>query len=145
MAGVDRPDESPNYLCAIQIVVTDDCRGIGLSHRMVTEMKKIGQSLGLKEMVAPVRPSAKDRHPLLPVEEYVLRRTAEGLPEDSWIRVHAWQGARIVKVCPRAMEIYGSVADWQEWTGRTFEAGSPHVIEGALNPVEFDLEADRGV
>jgi len=96
-------------------------------------------------LIAPVRPNAKDRYPLTPMDRYVEWVTDEGLPFDPWLRVHARQGARIVKVCHRAMTIAGSIAQWEQWTGMRFPESGPYIIPGALNPVDFDVEADTGV
>ena len=54
-------------------------------------------------------------------------------------------GGRILKVAPRSMVIPGTVAEWEEWTDMIFPESRPYVVPGALVPVEFDLECDRGV
>ncbi|HNS03961.1 MAG TPA: hypothetical protein PKM78_16455, partial [Anaerolineae bacterium] len=54
-------------------------------------------------------------------------------------------GARIVKVCHQAMRIPGSIAQWQEWTGLRFPDSGPYFVPGALNPVEFDVQAGHGL
>jgi hypothetical protein len=43
------------------------------------------------------------------------------------------------------MVIPGTVAEWEEWTDMIFPESRPYVVPGALVPVEFDLERDRGV
>lgn len=43
------------------------------------------------------------------------------------------------------MTIPGSLAQWEQWTGLRFPDSGPYIALGALNPVLFDIEADRGV
>ena len=69
----------------------------------------------------------------------------DGLPFDPWLRVHVRAGGVIDGVCHRAMTIPGSVADWETWTGLRFPDSGRYVVDGALVPVEIDVEADRGV
>lgn len=39
----------------------------------------------------------------------------------------------------------GSIADWQHWTGMRFPESGSYVVPGALQPIEIDVEADRGI
>jgi len=132
----------PNMQCAIQIVVSSAYRGTGLSHIMVKTMKQLGARQGLSGMVAPVRPSAKWRWPLVPVDEYITWMRDDGLPYDPWMRVHARAGARIVKPCHEAMYIPGTVSEWREWAKLRLEQSGKHIAVGALCPIEADLEND---
>lgn len=52
---------------------------------------------------------------------------------------------KIVKVCHESMRIPGSISDWEQWTGLKFFESGDYVIEGALNPVNIDLEKDLGI
>jgi GNAT superfamily N-acetyltransferase len=136
---------TPTLLCALQIALPPASQGQGVSRLMVQAMRAIGAAHGFSRLIAPVRPSHKSRYPLTSMDRYVEWTTAEGLPFDPWLRVHARQGARIVKVCHRAMSITGTIAEWARWTGLHFPDSGPYIIPGALNPVEFDVEADCGV
>ncbi|UCG61078.1 MAG: GNAT family N-acetyltransferase [Candidatus Zixiibacteriota bacterium] len=140
-----RKGEDPSVLCALQIVVANKYLGRGLSRRAVETMKSIGRANNLKALLAPVRPNVKTSYPLIPIDEYVTWKNDEGLPFDPWMRVHARSGAAIVKVCHQAMRITGTIADWENWTGVKVPSSGRHVIPGALVPVEFDVEADRGI
>lgn len=136
---------TPTLQCALQIALPPASQGQGVSRLMVQAMRAIGAAHGFSQLIAPVRPSHKSRYPLTPIDRYVEWATDEGLPFDPWLRVHARQGARIVKVCHRAMTIAGSIAQWEQWTGMRFPESGPYIIPGALNPVDFDVEADTGV
>lgn len=136
---------SPTILCAIQIMLPPAHRSKGLSAEAVRVMKEIGQLRGLSTMIAPVRPSAKHLYPLTDAARYIEWQTDEGLPFDPWLRVHVRQGGEIIKVCPRAMRITGSVAQWEKWTEMCFPDSGTYVVPGALAPVEINREADQGV
>ena len=135
----------PAIHCALQVAVPPASQGQGISRLMVQAMRAIGAAHGFSQLIAPVRPSAKSRYPLISIDRYVEWTTDEGLPFDPWLRVHARLGARIVKPCHRAMTIPGTIAQWEQWTGLRFPDSGPYVVPGALNPVTIDVEADRGV
>ena len=43
------------------------------------------------------------------------------------------------------MLISGSVREWEKWTGLKFPQSGEYVVEGALVPVNVDVEEDIGV
>jgi hypothetical protein len=135
---------TPTVLCALQVVVFGENRGRGLSSKVIAHLKRIGRENGLSCMIAPVRPSRKAEHPHVPIEDYCHWATAEGLPYDPWLRVHARQGGRIVKPCRNSMRILATIAKWQAWTGMSLTNSGEHIIEGALVPVRIDRERDLG-
>ena len=135
----------PDTLGAIQICVANDRRGEGLSGLILQGMRETALRAGFKAVIACVRPTDMGRYPLLPIETYANWRRPDGLPFDPWIRTHARAGARIVRASPRSMTIAGSVLEWQAWTGLSFPVSGPYVVDGALSPVDIDLETDIGV
>jgi hypothetical protein len=142
--ATDRKNE-PTLVSAIQVLIDRDHHGGGLSAIMLGEMRRIAAAAGFTDLVAPVRPSLKSLYPLTPMERYVRWTTDGDLPFDPWLRVHARAGARIVGICPRSMLIPGTVENWQEWTGMRFPETGAYVVPGALQPIEIDIESDRGV
>lgn len=138
-------DSKPNMQSAIQINIHPDYRSQRLSSRMVQAMRVLGQSKGFKYLVAPVRPNQKSKYPLNSIDDYIKWTTAEGLPFDAWLRVHARVGAKIIKPCHQSMIISGSRAEWEEWTRMKFPQSGQYVIPGALNPIEINIEKDEGV
>jgi hypothetical protein len=100
---------------------------------------------GLGALIAPVRPTWKERYPLTPMERYARWEREDGQPFDPWLRVHHRLGARFLEVAPESMVITGTVSEWEDWTGMHFPETGPYIIEGALRPVEMDLERDLGV
>jgi hypothetical protein len=83
-----------------------------------------------------VRPTLKERYPLIPIERYVEWRREDGSHFDPWIRVHERVGGEIVQVAPRSMLIEAPVADWEEWTEMTFPEDGAYVVPGMLATLE---------
>ena len=140
-------EEAPKstMLCALQIVISPDCRGQGLSRRMIGRMGEIGREHGLNTLIAPVRPSLKHRYPLAPMERYLDWRRPDGTHLDPWLRTHERLGAGIVKVAPQSMRVPGTIAEWEEWAEMEFPETGAYVVPGALVPVEIDHERDEGL
>lgn len=136
---------TPNAVSAIEINVTSDLRGQGLSRVGLGHMKANARRLGFGRLVAPVRPNMKSHYPLTPMENYIhWQHDDSGAPFDPWLRVHWRDGARIAKVAPQSMVIPGTVTEWEAWTGMRFPESGTYVVPGALVPVEIDRENDRG-
>jgi hypothetical protein len=51
----------------------------------------------------------------------------------------------LIKVCSQAVEIKGSVEQWEKWTEMTFPKSGEYVVDGALCPVVIDRKRDLGV
>jgi hypothetical protein len=137
-------EELPTVVSAIQVLIDRRLHGRGLSALMLSEMRRIAAAAGFNDLVAPVRPSLKSLYPLTPMERYVRWTTDADLPFDPWLRVHARAGGRVLKVCPDSMLISGTVADWEGWTGLQFPESATYVVPGALQPIEIDVESNRG-
>ncbi|MDF1543600.1 MAG: hypothetical protein P1R58_00700 [bacterium] len=136
---------TPNMQCAIQIVVFGGNRGKGMSRQAVASMKELGRLSCPRGMVAPVRPNHKPNYPLISIDDYITWKREDGQPFDPWLRVHYSLGAEIIKPCHTAMQISGTVSEWQDWTGIHFLQSGDYVIPGALTPVTFDVRADVGL
>jgi hypothetical protein len=118
-------------------VVDPRFQGQGLSGLIVTGMAQAAAGAGLACLIAPMRPTWKERYPLTPIERYVQWRREDGLPFDPWIRLHHRLGAEILAPAPESMDIRGSVAEWESWTGMSFPEDGDYVVPGALAPVSF--------
>jgi GNAT superfamily N-acetyltransferase len=136
---------TPNVLCALQILIAPECRGQGLSSRMIQRMAEIGRAHGLDTLIAPVRPNLKHSYPLTPIERYITWRRPDGALVDPWLRTHERLGAEIAKVAPESMLVPGTVGQWEEWTELSFPDSGSYVVPGALVPVEIDRERDQGI
>src|SRR5207248_3362766 len=114
-------------ISAMAIEVRPAPQGGGLSRAMLEGMREIGRRHGLNALLAPVRPSWKERYPLTPIERYARWRREDGLPFDPWIRTHVRLGGEILRPEPRSMRISGTVAEWEGWKESAF-AGSGQTV-----------------
>jgi hypothetical protein len=76
----------------------------------------------LRRLIAPVRPSWKERYPLAPIERYITWRREDGELIDPWMRLHERLGARVATALPHSLRITGTVREWETWT----DLGSPN-------------------
>ena len=133
---------APNTLGAIQIVVAPQEQGKGLAAVTLGVMRATAVEADFSSLIACVRPTHKDRYPLMPISDYAAWHRPDGLPFDPWLRVHARAGGRIVRASPESMTIRGSIASWQEWTGLEFPMSGPYVVPFAAATVEVDVAGD---
>lgn len=134
-----------NTLCALEIAVIPDRQAQHLSQRTLRALNDHARDAGYRDVVGPVRPSAKHTRPQLSMGDYAARTRPDGLPEDPWLRVHVRVGGQVLKVCPVSMTISGSLAQWRGWTGMPFDTSGPVEVPGALAPVTVNLEHDHAV
>jgi hypothetical protein len=107
-------------------------------------MRSLAADRELPDLIAPLRPTWKERYPLTPIERYASWARRDGLPFDPWIRLHVRLGAEIVRPDPQSLRITGTVADWEEWTGLPFPESGAYVFPHGLAPLDVDRERDRG-
>ena len=134
----------PTALCAMAAEVDPRFRGIGLADRMLDAMSQVAREAGFADLVAPVRPSFKERYPITPIERYVAFVRDDGEPFDPWIRTHTRRGGRIVKPIPQSLLITGAVDEWEQWTGMKFPESGDYVFPAGLAPVHIDRAQDLG-
>ncbi|MEV6830368.1 Long-chain-fatty-acid--CoA ligase [Amycolatopsis sp. NPDC051102] len=132
---------APNALCALEVVIAPHLRGTGLAAPMLKALKARAAETGLRKLIVSVRPIGKEAEPKVPMPEYAARRRPDGLLADRWLRTHERLGARVVKVCPFAVTLAGSLADWHDWTGVKLQDGE-NVVPGAIAPVHASTEYD---
>jgi hypothetical protein len=76
--------EEPNTLCAMAIEILPAHQSRRLSVPMLEHMKATAAREGFDSLLAPLRPSWKERYPLTPIERYVAWTRDDGLPFDPW-------------------------------------------------------------
>jgi GNAT superfamily N-acetyltransferase len=126
---------APDVLCALAISIRPDRQGTQLSTRMLNAMRKAAAANGLRELIAPVRPTLKSGYPLIPIERYMLWRRDDGSHFDPWLRIHERIGGTILAAAPQSMTIEAPVSDWEEWTEMRFPEDGEYVFRGALAPL----------
>lgn len=137
--------ERPTALCALAAEVRPPFQGQGLAVRMLEEMATLARAHGLADLVAPVRPSFKDRYPMAPIERYMAWTREDGELFDPWLRTHARFGGAIACPAPRSMQITGTVTEWEQWTGMRFPDSGAYTFPAGLAPVTIDRATDRGL
>src|SRR6185437_5923926 len=110
----------PTALCALAAEIRPKFQGRGLASRIIDAMAEVARGSGLAHLIAPVRPTLKDRYPITPIERYVSWTNDVGEAFDPWIRVHLRRGGRIVKPVAHSLRITGTVTEWEQWTGMRF-------------------------
>jgi GNAT superfamily N-acetyltransferase len=136
--------EKPNALSALAIEILPDWQGRGLSETMIDAMRGIARKRRLRALIAPVRPTWKERYPLTPIDRFATWTRKDGLPLDPWMRVHVRLGGDIVKPEPQSLRITAPVATWEDWTGMSFPESGEYVFPHGLAPLTVDREADLG-
>jgi GNAT superfamily N-acetyltransferase len=128
----------PTDLCTIVAGIVPEYRGSGLADAILRRMTGVAAAHGLDTLIAPVRPTWKEKYPLTPIERYMLWRRDDGYPYDPWLRTHERVGAEMLGLAPRSSTISGSREEWEEWTGLQFPEDGDYVVPGALVPVRFE-------
>jgi GNAT superfamily N-acetyltransferase len=128
----------PTTLCAIVAGLLPDYRGKGISHVLLRRMASLATAHGLDCMIAPVRPTWKERYPLTPIDSYVKWRREDRFHYDPWIRTHERVGADVLEAAPRSLTVTGSRTEWESWTDLQFPEDGDYVVPGALVPIRFE-------
>jgi hypothetical protein len=137
-------DSEPNTLCALLISVPRSVRSRGVSADALRAMIDIARRHRFAKLIAPVRPSWKERYPITPIERYARWRREDGLLFDPWLRVHERLGGEILRPEPNSLRITGTVAEWEEWTELAYPESGKYVFPGGLATLEVDREQDVG-
>ena len=134
----------PTTLCAMATEVVQTHRARGLSSEVLSALRRRASDRGLGTMIAPARPTLKQRYPLVPIAQYAQWKRDDGAPFDPWIRTHWRLGAQILAPEQCAMRIVGTVAEWEQWTGMKFPESGEFVVPEALSVVSIDRDRDQG-
>lgn len=129
--------EEATTLCGVQGVAVGKGKGSGRSADLMRAFQVLAERNGWR-FVVPVRTLLKDQYPLIPMEEYVTWRTAEGEAFDPWLRVQDRVGGQRVKVVEDALVIEATIDDWQTWTGLELPGTGTYVIPGGQAPLVVD-------
>ncbi|OTA15338.1 transferase [Xenorhabdus vietnamensis] len=129
-----------NMVSALGMTVDPEFRGQNIPALLINSLKQTARDEGLQGLVVPVRPSLKSKYPLQDFIEYCGWKNDKGEPFDPWIRIHCRLGAKIIKPALRSMDIYGTLEQWQEWTGLKFPQSGEYIIPGGLVPLVVDIE-----
>lgn len=137
-------DVEANMLGALAVSVPPVHRSKGYARVMIRSLLELAQRKGLDGVVVPVRPTAKVRHPWVPIADYMFWTDERGQPYDPWLRSHLSVGGKLVRPCERSMVVHEPVAFWENWSKERFERSGAYALDGALAPVRIDLENQTG-
>ena len=139
--AADADRSAATTLCALAAETPRGGRSRGMAPAILGAMRTIAERQGLSHLVAPVRPSWKERYPLAPIERYVTWRREDGQLLDPWMRIHERLGARVSRPLPQSLRITGTVAEWEQWTELTFPESGEYVFPEGLATLQVDVEA----
>ncbi len=88
---------TPNTLCFMAAAVHPDHDRQGLAAEVLAALTDRAGRAGISHVVAPIRPTWKQRYPQVPMLEYAAWSREDGLSIDPWIRTHQRMGARILR------------------------------------------------
>ena len=134
----------PTALSFMAAAVRRGETGRGLAAEVLGALRDRAVAVGLRHVIAPLRPTLKHRYPTTPMATFAGWARADGLSIDPWVRTHQRMGARILAPAPRSMVITGTVAEWEAWTGMVFPETGQYVVPEALGLVDIDREQDAG-
>ncbi|MFF2658877.1 N-acetyltransferase [Kitasatospora sp. NPDC058032] len=144
-AFADRAADRPaGALVALGIEVAEDYQRRGFSSVLLDGMRQVARRAGLETVLVPVRPTWKDRYPLVPIERYATWRRADGAPFDPWIRTQVKAGGAIAGASERSSRITGTVAEWERWTGIDYPEDGDYVFPSGLATLRIEREQDLG-
>ena len=136
---------APTMFAALVIGIAPSRQRQGLGEVMTKALCNLARQSGFSDFVLPVRPTQKAREPRTSMANYIRKRREDGLPQDTWIRLHTRLGASIIKVCPASMTMRAPLSAWEEATGMTFAKSGLFEVAGGLAPLQVDLEKGEGV
>jgi len=110
---------------------------------IINKTKQLVAECQFDHFVIPIRPTYKSRHPRISMKDYIQYRQHNKI-YDPWIRTHLKGGAENLNVCDRAMHIYGDLGFWNELIDQPITKSGQYIVEGALNPVDIDVNKDYG-
>jgi len=143
-SAAEGSEETSNFLGALAVSVPSLHRSKGYARLMISALRDLGAKKGFEGVVVAVRPSAKNLHPFVPIEEYLTWTNDDGRLYDPWLRSHVASGGRVLRPCERSMVVEEPVAFWEAWAGRRLDKSGDYALEGALTPLSIDVERQVG-
>lgn len=139
-----RPTKPHTMLGALAISVPAIHRSKGYARKMIQALLDLATAKGLHGVIAPVRPSAKSVHPWVSIDDYITWTDGNGHVYDPWLRSHLMSGGKLIGPCKRSMVVDEPLAFWENWSKQTYDQSGLYALEGALVPVQIDVERKTG-
>lgn len=125
-------------------VIAGRLKGRGLAGTLLTVLRDAALRAGLTRVIAPVRPTLKQRYPLTPVEVFMTWTRPDGTSLDPWIRTHQRLGGSILAAAPASQTMTGTVTEWEQWSGLALPSSGDYVIPQGMSILHIDRESDLG-
>lgn len=138
------PSGNHRMLGGLAVSVPAIHRSKGYARLIISALLDLAKSKGLEGLVVPVRPSAKSQHPWVSIDDYVGWTDHNGRVYDPWLRSHVACGAKVLGPCKRSMVVDEPLPFWETWAKQTFDEPGSYILDGALAPIEIDLERQAG-
>ncbi|GAA3373636.1 hypothetical protein GCM10020367_34360 [Streptomyces sannanensis] len=135
---------APDTLVICGAIVAPALKGKGLAGEVLLALRQAAEEAGWPRVIAPVRPTAKCRYPLTPIEMFMEWTRPDGTAFDPWVRTHLKLGGRILAAAPVSQTMTGTVAEWEKWTGTALPGSGEYVIPDGMSPLHIDRDADLG-
>jgi GNAT superfamily N-acetyltransferase len=136
--AVEEPDSGFDCLSLLSVSVAAGHRRSGLAERLVGHALAAARAAGFASVIAPLRPTRKDRYPLIDIADYADWVRADGTAFDPWLRLHLGLGATVRGFARRSLVIRQPTSRWERETGLAMPGAGRYVVPGALSPVEAD-------
>lgn len=134
----------PNYLGGLQIIISKPYQGKGYSKKFIAEGKRLMHQNNLKYFAIPIRPTFKHKFPTMKMVDYIEYKIDNKI-YDPWIRTHLQSNAHVIRICSNSMFVQGDIPFWEKLIGGgEISASGSYNVEGALNPIQIDLESNSG-
>ncbi|MFI6828782.1 MULTISPECIES: hypothetical protein [unclassified Kribbella] len=135
----------PNTFVLMAAAVRSDEQGRGHAGRVITSVRDRAVAGGLRQVIAPVRPTLKSSYPLTPIETFMTWTRKDGLPLDPWLRTHVRLGAELLAPATASQTMTGTVAEWEKWTSMPFPSSGTYVIPAGLTTLDINHTTNQGL
>ena len=139
-----RNGTKPNTMSPVQVIIDPDYRGKGLPELAFDETARLTREHGMLCIMTAVRPTLKDKYPLVAIEDYAQWRREDGQLFDPWLRSIERMGAEPIATAPESTVIEGTIAQWEQWTDMKFPVSGEYWIPGGLSTLRIDRENNSG-
>lgn len=133
-----------NMLGALAVSVPAVHRSKGYARMIIRALLSLAETKKLNGIVVPVRPTAKVRHPWVPIADYMTWTDGAGRLYDPWLRSHLSSGGKIVGPCERSMVVHEPLGFWENWSNKRYEETGAYALQGGIAPVKIDVDRQTG-
>ncbi|RLA62539.1 MAG: hypothetical protein DRQ88_13405 [Epsilonproteobacteria bacterium] len=138
-------NKTPNLLCGLSATIKNNYRGRGLSKIVLGQMKEIAKEEGFSQLVVPVRPTLKNRYPLINIKDYIHWKNDDGRLFDPWLRIHMDIGGELLGIAHKSMVATRPISTWEELFKMPIKSSGDYILPGGLTPSKVNLKKNVGV